>query len=245
MDILVEVDPLLTKPDDVSGLRVALNLTNYIRRNWDKSLPELAIMLEDYNPVTIKVPTPRKINGMVKLLELSNYLNLGEIILKPPTSNIYSFLRAAAEYNVVLSWLVKDDSEIPIIPPPHRLSVTINVPLFKSLRNLMEFLLPNLGSIHFIYMHNVKDGKGGYPIMSGPIDYLKIVRILTALGWGGNLILSYSTEYIHNYRDDVNVLRTFIESAGSTVLDKGTMRMLNSIMRRLMGNSTGGHQHGD
>ncbi|MGC9226705.1 hypothetical protein [Caldivirga sp.] len=237
MNVLVEVNPLRVKPEEVSGLQVVLNVVDYIKGNWGRSLPELAIELEDYEPVTIKVPTPRKIKDFIRIMELANYLNLSEVIIRPPRGNVDEFLDAAAEYNIVLSWFINFKTSIPPVPPPHRISLTVDAPSFKGLRRLLEFLLPNLNIVRFIYAYNIKNGEGGYPLMNGPIDYLKIMRILTALGWGGATVLSYRDEFTVNYRNDVNALKAFIESAGSTVLDKGTMRMLNSIMKRLMGNS--------
>ncbi|MFP3156889.1 MAG: hypothetical protein RXO25_02930 [Caldivirga sp.] len=237
MDVLVEVNPLNVKPEDTSGLWVTLNLVDYVKTKWGRSIPELAIELEDYEPVAIRVPTPRSVGNLVRLLELANYLNVNRVILNPPISGVVRFLRVAAEYNIVLSWIIKPGINIPTVPPPHRLSLTVNVPSFRGLRRLFEFVLPNLGSINFMYIHNVKGGKGGYPVMNGPIDYLKIVRILASLGWDGALVLSYRDEYVGSYKGDVNALRTFIESTGSTVLDKRTIKMLNSIMKRLMGGS--------
>ena len=237
MDVLVEVNPLSAKPEDTSGLWVTLNLVDYVKSRWGRSIPELAIELEGYEPVAIRVPTPRNVRNLVRLLELANYLNLNSVILNPPASGVTRFLRVAAEYNITLSWVIKPGISIPTVPPPHRLSLTVNVPSFGGLRRLLEFILPNLGSIHFMYAHNVKGGRGGYPVMNGPIDYLKIIRILASLGWDGALVLSYRDEYAGSYRSDVNALKTFIESAGAAVLDKRTIRMLNSIMRRLMGGS--------
>ncbi|WP_291764842.1 hypothetical protein [Caldivirga sp. UBA161] len=237
MDVLIEVNPLRIKPEEVSGLQVTLNTVDYIKGNWGKSLLELAIELEEYEPVTIRVPTPRRIKDFTRIMELANYLNLSKVIIRPPGSNLDEFLNVAAEYNIVLSWFINAEAGIPPIPPPHRVSLTVDIPSFKGLRRLLEFLLPNLNIVSFMYAHNIKNGKGGYPIMNGPIDYLKIARILAALGWNGAAVLSYRDEFTGNYRNDVNALKVFIESAGSTVLDKGTLRMLNSIMRRLMGNS--------
>ena len=102
MDVLVEVNPLRIKPEEVSGLQVTLNTVDYIKDNWGKSLPELAIELEEYEPVTIRVPTPRRIKDFTRIMELANYLNLSEVIIRPPGSNLDKFLNVAAEYNIVL-----------------------------------------------------------------------------------------------------------------------------------------------
>ena len=231
MDIAVSVDPMAAKPQDVEGMNVVLDLVNYIRLNWNRSLPLIATDLEDYKPISIIVPTPVKLRHFERLLELANYIDIYSIIMKPPRHlEVSSLLDAAAEYDVSISWIVGPGGDVNV-GPFRRLKLTFNIPSFGSFRRLAEYTIPRLGLADYAIAYNVKGGEWGLPIMSGPIDYLKIVRLYNAFGWDGFLILRYRAEYYDRYRSDLYALKSFIEAAGGSILDRETIRLLNRLFK--------------
>lgn len=232
MDLLVEVNPQYVQPQQFK-LPILLDAVEFVRANWDKSIADMAITLEDYEPAAIKLPTPRRVSMFRRLMDLVNYLNLDSVLMRPST-NVEEFLKIAAEYGVVVSWIIGPSEPVPMVKPPHRLRLAMDIPSFRSLKSMLRFLVPNMGIVRFLEAHNVKGGVGGYPIMDGPIDYLKIVKILMALKWDGSLVLKYSKEYVNRYNDDYTALKSFMDAAGSEVLDDDMVRLIRSVLREFM-----------
>ncbi len=218
-----------------------------ISDEFEKFIPLIAIELEDVLRDRVEYLRISKVsnkNIIDRVLSLLDYLDIDKIVLDyvKDTDTIYDIVDEASLYGVKVIWNVgpdftmSDASELANSIVPYKLRLSIDVSSKRSIRDFVRQILGLGGYVEVIYLDNKSSETRGLPIFhpEGKINYVKIFKVLKCVNYEKDLILRYRPSFYDTYTRDLQLAESIISSVGSQVVDRGTKRLVESILREMM-----------
>lgn len=230
---------------------VEIDLSNKILKEINENfIPLLAVEIEDLglNVKYIRINKFLKGYELERLLNLVDYLNTQNLIIKPPLDidSLIETIDTAVMYGIKVILLtgcentilqnLDNVNEIANQISPYVLRLAIDITKQKSLKNFIKTYLQTSSYVKVLYYSNKSNLEKGLPIFDehGKIDYLKITKILSMLKYENDIILRYQPKYYSHYFNDVNTLSTFITSISSSIIDRRLKNVIDRIVNEIV-----------